>query len=131
MKRDKKCEAMFSKILPVVNDSNMLMECLHQPYNGLLTNKSKMISQERVLHYEVKANLDRTVNDIYVVGTLLQQLKTPDIRNGIWAGSQHQSTMLPEMNLYTKSQYRIIQLKLFTIRKILLYNAMSFLLHLK
>lgn len=85
-----------------------------------------------MLHYEVKANLNRIVNDIYVVvGTLLQQLKTPDIRNGIWAGSQHQSTMLSEMNLYTKSQYRIIQLKLFTTRKILLYNAMSFLLRLK
>ena len=85
-----------------------------------------------MLHYEVKANLDRIVNGIYVVvDTLLQQGKTPDICNGIWASSRYQSTILSEMNLYTKSQYRIIQLKLFTIRKILLYNTMSFLLHLK
>ena len=85
-----------------------------------------------MLHYEVKANLDRIVNGIYVVvDTLLQQGKTPDICNGIWASSRYQSTILSEMNLYTKSQYRIIQLKLFTIRKILLYNTVSFLLHLK
>ena len=61
-----------------------------------------------MLHYEVKANLDRIVNGIYVVvDTLLQQGKTPDICNGIWASSRYQSTILSEMNLYTKSQYRI------------------------
>ena len=49
-----------------------------------------MISQKLVLHCEVKANLDRMLNDIYVVDTLLQQRKTPDICNDIWAGSHYQ-----------------------------------------
>lgn len=30
------------------------------------------------------------LNDIYVVDTLLQQWKTPDICNDIWAGSHYQ-----------------------------------------